>query len=136
MTGVALALTAGSFGLLFLGGHQLWALIAGIVVADLGIQSAHIQNQQLIFAIDPNARSRINTGYMVCYFVGGAIGSSTAGVVYAGHGWTGVVILGAAYSGTAFALWLVTQGLRLRRRDPLAAARRGKNVGHGRVHSI
>jgi predicted MFS family arabinose efflux permease len=136
VTGIALALTAGSFGLLFLGAHQLWALITGIIVADLGIQSAHIQNQQLIFAIDPNARSRLNTGYMVCYFVGGAIGSSTAGLVYSGHGWTGVVSLGAAYSGAAFVLWLVTQGLRLRRDDPLAAPERGKNVRHGRVHSI
>ncbi|MGH9097562.1 MAG: MFS transporter, partial [Acidimicrobiales bacterium] len=136
VTGVALALTAGAFGLLFLGAHQLWALIAGIIVADLGIQSVHIQNQQLIFAIDPNARSRLNTGYMVCYFVGGAIGSATAGLVYSSHGWTGVVILGAGYSGAALALWLVTQGLRLRRDDPWVAAGRGKNVRHGRVHSI
>ncbi|HWD51323.1 MAG TPA: MFS transporter [Acidimicrobiales bacterium] len=136
VTGASLAMTAGSFGLLFLGAHQLWALIAGIIVADLGIQSVHIQNQQLIFAIDPNARSRLNTGYMVCYFVGGAIGSSTAGLVYSGNGWTGVVILGAAYSGAALALWLVSQGLRLRRDDPLLVARRGKNEGHGRVQPI
>ena len=141
VTGVALALTAGSFGLLFLGGHQLWALIAGIVVADLGIQSVHIQNQQLIFAIDPNARSRINTGYMVCYFVGGAIGSSTAGIVWSGSGWTGEVILGAGYSGAALALWLVTQGLGRRERpgrrdDHWSEARRGKNEQDGRVQSI
>ena len=136
VTGASLAVTAGSFGLLFLGAHQLWALIAGIIVADLGIQSVHIQNQQLIFAIDPNARSRLNTGYMVCYFVGGAIGSSTAGLVYSGGGWSGVVVLGAAYSGAALVLWLVSQGLRLRRDDPLLMARRGKNERHGRVQPI
>jgi len=135
VTGAALAATDASFGLLFLGGHQLWALIVGIVVADLGIQSVHIQNQQLIFAIDPAARSRLNTGYMVCYFVGGAIGSSTAGIVYSGNGWTGEVILGAAYSGTALAVWMATLGLRPRRDDTSPAARRGKNEPHGRVQS-
>ena len=71
-----------SVGLLALGAHQLWALIAGIVLADLGIQAVHIQNQQLIFAIEPSARSRLNTGYMVTYFVGGVgrVGHHRAGL--------------------------------------------------------
>jgi predicted MFS family arabinose efflux permease len=136
VTGASLAITVGSFGLLALGAHQLWALIAGILVADLGIQSTHVQNQQVIFAIDPKARSRLNTGYMVCYFIGGSIGSATTGIVYSSRGWPGAVVLGAAYSGAALALWVVSQGLRRRRAVPLAVGRRDKNGGHGRIQSV
>jgi predicted MFS family arabinose efflux permease len=136
VTGASIAITVGSFGLLALGAHQLWALIAGIVVADLGIQSTHVQNQQVIFAIDPESRSRLNTGYMVCYFIGGSIGSATTGIVYSGSGWRGAVILGAAYSGAALVLWLVNQGLQRRGHDTLSGVGGGKNGGHGRVQSI
>ena len=34
-----------------------------------------ITNQAVIYALRPDARSRINSAYMVCYFLGGAIGS-------------------------------------------------------------
>ncbi|HUY65703.1 MAG TPA: MFS transporter [Acidimicrobiales bacterium] len=109
VTGGSLLIIVGSIGLLAIGAHQLWALIAGIVVGDLGIQAVHIQNQQLIFGIDPSARSRLNTGYMVTYFIGGAVGSATTGLAYAADGWPGVIVLGACYSGLGLALWLTSQ---------------------------
>jgi predicted MFS family arabinose efflux permease len=115
VTGGSLLVTAGSIALLAIGAHQLWALIAGILIADLGIQAVHIQNQQLIFAIDPSARSRINTGYMVSYFIGGAIGSATTGLVYGADGWSGVMVLGACYSGAGLVLWLVSEAVRSHR---------------------
>ncbi|MBV8463652.1 MAG: hypothetical protein JO368_10185, partial [Acidimicrobiales bacterium] len=55
------------------------------------------------------ARSRLNTGYMVLYFAGGAIGSATTGVAYTAGGWTAVVVLGAAYSGAGFLLWVTSE---------------------------
>lgn len=109
VSGSSLALVVASFGLLALGGHRLWALILGILVADAGLQAVHIQNQQLIFAIDPAARSRLNTGYMVSYFVGGAVGSATTGAAFAAGGWTAVVVLGACYAGAGLLLWLVSE---------------------------
>jgi predicted MFS family arabinose efflux permease len=114
VTGGSLAITVGAIALLAVGAHQLWALIAGIVIGDLGIQAVHIQNQQLIFGIEPSARSRLNTGYMVTYFIGGAIGSATTGLVYAADGWSGVIVLGACYSGAALVLWLVSEVVRRR----------------------
>ena len=120
VTGASLVITVGSFGLLALGSHQLWALIVGIVVADLGIQSVHIQNQQVIFAIDPTARSRLNTGYMVTYFIGGSMGSATAGVVYSRGGWTAEVLAGIAYSGAALVLWMLSQRFGVGRADIVA----------------
>ena len=50
---------------------------------DVGTQGMQITNQAIIYALRPEARSRINSAYMFCYFVGGAIGSVTAGAVLA-----------------------------------------------------
>jgi hypothetical protein len=39
---------------------------------DVGVQATHISNQAIIFALHPAARNRINTVYMVSYFIGGS----------------------------------------------------------------
>ena len=88
-------LLTGSFALLFAGRTSLAALIAGIVVLDMGTQGMQITNQAVIYALRPDARSRINSAYMVCYFLGGAAGSVAAGTLYAADGWSGVCLLGA-----------------------------------------
>jgi predicted MFS family arabinose efflux permease len=94
---VAGVLLIGSFGLLWFGHSSLAALIVGIVVLDIGTQGMQITNQAIIYALRPDARSRINSAYMVCYFIGGAVGSVTAGTVYGAHGWGGVCVLGAGF---------------------------------------
>ena len=101
-----LAASLVAFLLLALGGHQLVALILGVVVLDLGVQGTHITNQSEIYRLRPEARSRITTAYMVAYFVGGSLGSATSAVVYARSGWHGVCALGAGFVACAFALWL------------------------------
>jgi hypothetical protein len=59
---------------------------------DVGVQATHISNQSIIFALHPAARNRINTVYMVSYFIGGSYGyfpgyfgcgTSTSGQAYA-----------------------------------------------------
>ncbi len=87
-------LLAGSFALLWAGRTSLAALIAGVVVLDMGTQGMQITNQAVIYALRPDARSRINSAYMVCYFLGGAAGSLAAGALYGSHGWAGVCLLG------------------------------------------
>ncbi len=100
---VAGVLLTGSFGLLWFGHSALAALIVGIVVLDVGTQGMQITNQAIIYALRPDARSRINSAYMVCYFIGGAAGSLTAGVVYGSHRWAGVCILGAGFGALSLA---------------------------------
>jgi len=97
----AAALLAGSYGLLALGRDSVVALLAGIVVLDLGTQGMQITNQAVIYALRPDARSRINSAYMVCYFVGGALGSLSAGAVFSASGWDGVCILGVGFGALA-----------------------------------
>jgi predicted MFS family arabinose efflux permease len=94
-TVVAGVLLVGSFGLLWYGRTSLAALLIGIVVLDIGTQGMQITNQTIIYALRPDARSRINSAYMVCYFIGGAAGSIAAGSIYAARGWSGVCVLGA-----------------------------------------
>jgi len=115
VTGTSLVVMVASMALLGLGSHHLWALVAGIVLADLCIQAVHIQNQQLIFGIDPTARSRLNTGYMVTYFIGGALGSAATGIAYGASGWPAVVLLGVSFSGAALVLWAISEGARRKR---------------------
>jgi predicted MFS family arabinose efflux permease len=96
-TTVAGILLVISFGLMALGKTSVVALLIGIVVLDMGTQGMQITNQTVIYALAPAARSRINSAYMVCYFVGGAVGSLTAGAVFSDAGWNGVCILGATF---------------------------------------
>jgi predicted MFS family arabinose efflux permease len=60
-----------SWGLLAFGRSSVIALIAGIVVLDLGAQAMHISNQSAVYSLHGQARSRLTTAYMVAYFSGG-----------------------------------------------------------------
>jgi predicted MFS family arabinose efflux permease len=92
----ALVLT-GSFAILAIGKTELAPLIIGILVLDIGTQGIQITNQAVNYRIRPEARSRINSAYMVCYFAGGALGSLTAGLVLASAGWFGICWLGGGF---------------------------------------
>ncbi len=103
-TVVAGVLFTGSFALLWAGRTSVAALIVGIVVLDMGTQGMQITNQAVIYALRPDARSRITSAYMVCYFIGGAVGSVSAGTLYASHGWAGVCLLGVGFGVATLAL--------------------------------
>ncbi|MGB8622558.1 MAG: MFS transporter [Paracoccaceae bacterium] len=81
------------------------ALIAGVVVLDLGLQSAMIPNQHIIYALDESARNRINTVYMTGMFLGGAAGSALATVAWTTGGWPMVCLAGGLFAAVA----LITQ---------------------------
>jgi predicted MFS family arabinose efflux permease len=107
-TGGGLVALLVSWVLLALGAHSLLALIAGIVVLDLGVQGLHISNQAAIYTLHPEARSRLTTAYMVAYFLGGVILSALTSVLYATYGWHTVCLLGAATALLAVAAWALT----------------------------
>ena len=94
------------WGLIALGGASVIALIAGILLLDLGAQGIHITNQSEIYRLRPDARSRLTAVYMTTYFLGGALGSATSATIYAVAGWSGVAALGAVFVGLALLLWL------------------------------
>jgi predicted MFS family arabinose efflux permease len=118
-TGGFLALLVASWGLLLAGSVSLPALVAGVVLLDLGLQGSHISNQSEVYRLDPAARNRITTVYMAMYFMGGALGSAASGPAYARWGWSGTCAIGAAFGLAAFAVWALGE-LRL----PLHTMRR------------
>ena len=95
-----------SWGLLALGAHSLAALVAGIVLFDLGVQATQILNQSVIFRLRPEARSRLNTAYMTCYFAGAVSGSAGASFAWERGGWGAVSTAGAIVAAVGCALTL------------------------------
>ena len=107
-TTVAAVLTVVSFGILYLARHSAIGLIVGIIVLDLGVQGTHISNQHAIYALAPEARSRLTTAYMVAYLLGGAVLSAVTSSLYASDGWAGVCVVGGATALAGVLFWLAT----------------------------
>lgn len=82
-------------------------LVLGILLLDLGLQATHITNQTIIFALYPEARNRLNTVYMVTYFIGGASGTFLGSLAWHQWQWMGVVIVGICSTGLAMVLHLL-----------------------------
>ncbi|MEO8259391.1 MAG: MFS transporter [Acidobacteriota bacterium] len=93
---IALFATAASFLILGVFGHTITGLVVGITVLDAGVQAGHVTNQSRIFNMLPEARNRLNTVYMVSFFLGGAAGSVLAANAWQRWGWTGVCAVGLA----------------------------------------
>ncbi|MEU5578976.1 MFS transporter [Streptomyces huasconensis] len=106
-TGIALALLAASWLPLSFTRSSLWALFAGVILLDLAVQAVHVTNQTLIYALHPEAGSRLIGGYMVFYSIGSATGAIAATSLYTVAGWGAVCALGAAFSCLGLALWAV-----------------------------
>ena len=117
MVTLSIGLVGVAFIVFALSGHSITGLVIGVIVLDIGVQAAQISNQSRIYALKPEARSRINTVYMVVYFIGGAIGSAVGVVVWPAFGWVGVSLAGLVF--TAFAAW---SHLRLTRKEPMGPA--------------
>ena len=108
-TGLCFGLMLISWGLIAAGKTSLAALILGIAVLDLGIQGAQITNQSVIYALAPEARSRLTTAYMTTLFACAAASSALASAIYDAGGWGAVSILGAGLAGAGVLVWGVEQ---------------------------
>lgn len=105
VSGAAAGITLLSFIILGLGGRQLWGLILGVILLDLGVQGGQIANQTQVYSLLPNAKNRLNTVYMVTYFAGGALGSTLGVFLWSTWGWTGVCLGGVSIVLLSLTTW-------------------------------
>jgi predicted MFS family arabinose efflux permease len=95
-----------SFIVFVFSAHSIIGLIIGVIILDMGVQATHISNQSIIFALNAEARNRINTIYMVSYFIGGALGTFIVSLLWGKYNWAGVCAAGIALSLTAIIIHL------------------------------
>ena len=113
----AIGIAAAALGFaLFIGAGEvsLLALVVGVNLLDFGNQAGQIANQARIFKLDPAARARLNTVYMVLTFAGGAAGSLLGVLAWRTGGWHAVGLTGALL--LAAAALIVGAGLARRTR--------------------
>jgi predicted MFS family arabinose efflux permease len=120
----ALVLTAGGLG----GTPGLVALVLGSLLLDVSMQSGMVANQVRNYALRPEARSRVNTAYMTCAYLGGSAGSWLGAHAYGQAGWWGVCLIVASLAALALTRHLIALYGGLSGR----AARRGARPGRAR----
>ncbi|PHJ63705.1 MFS transporter permease [Nostoc linckia z18] len=100
---IGLIATAFSFLVFWLFGYQLWGLIVGVILLDLGVQVTTVSNQALIYSLPEEAHSRLNALFITFYFVGGALGSFLSTYGWNIWQWNGVCATGLLMLIVAFA---------------------------------
>jgi predicted MFS family arabinose efflux permease len=106
-SGAALSLVLASFVLAAFAARSVVLVLVVVVLLDVALQAFGILNQLRVFAVSHEARSRLNTAYVTCNFLGGAIGSAAAAVLWGAGGWTAVATAGTALSLFALGVWVV-----------------------------
>ncbi|QOV40449.1 MFS transporter [Streptomyces ferrugineus] len=102
------------------GAPGLTALVVGTLLLDVGMQSGMVANQVRIYDLGADVRSRLNTAYMTCAYLGGTAGSWLGARAHGRFGWAGVCVLVAVLTAVALIRHLLT---RARPRRAPAASR-------------
>jgi predicted MFS family arabinose efflux permease len=97
--------------LLWAGGTSVLALLVGIVLFDVGVHGSQISNQSVIYALRPEARSRITTAYISAYFGGAVVGSALASLTFGAGGWDLTCLVGAGLATIPLVIWATTRRL-------------------------
>ncbi|OCG09168.1 transporter [Gilliamella sp. wkB178] len=105
-TSIGLALLLLSWLPLSLAHYSIIALILGVILLDFAVQVTHVSNMNAIYQIRPEARSRMNTGYMVSYFIGGMLGSVTSTYLYSHYGWFAIIVTGIILALIGLITWI------------------------------
>lgn len=105
-TGGGAMLSIAIWPLFALGGRYVVVFVLAFALADLALQAVHVSNQNVVYALEPSARARINSVYMTTYFVGASAGSAAGTLAWEHWGWTGVCLAGTVFAVAALLVWL------------------------------
>ncbi len=97
-------LMAVTFAAMALFPQSLVAIVIGTLVFDVGVQAALVSHQTIIYALAPEARSRINAVFMTTLFIGMSVGAYGASLAWNAGRWSGLMAFCVAASLVALAL--------------------------------
>jgi len=86
------------------------ALVAATLLLDIGVQATQVNNLAQIYKLDEAAHSRINSMFMVIFFLGGAVGSYCGVWAWSEGGWPLVTAQLLAFSCAAMLLAVFNYG--------------------------
>ncbi len=104
-TGVALIIALCALAIAGLGKATIITILVAVLVFDIAVQTMNVLNQTRLFSVDASARSRLNTAFVSCNFIGGSIGSSLAGLLWEHGGWKSIILIAMCLLSLAFILW-------------------------------
>ncbi|MGO8253567.1 MFS transporter [Rhizobium ruizarguesonis] len=105
-SGISLVLVS---WLLFIAIPNIYGMLLGVVLLDIGVQISLVSNQHTIFGLGKATRARMNTILMGLTFLGGAVGSAVSGVVWQSGGWFAVCGAGLVFAIAAVAASALTR---------------------------
>lgn len=88
--------------------NHLLGLLLAMIAMDIANRSGLIANQNRVYALSMEARSRLNTVFMTSYFLGGASGAQLAAQAVGRYGWIGLAVTGGSLALAALTAHLVT----------------------------
>jgi len=106
---VAWVLVAVGMAIGALAEQSLIFLAVQLVIMDASMQAIGITNQTRLISMFPEARSRVNAGYVTVNFLGAALGSALATALWASFGWVGLQLLGTGLALVALLLWVLNR---------------------------
>ena len=86
-------------------------LLVAALLVSAAIQVVNVLNQTRIFEVDPASRSRLNTAFVVGNFLGGAVGSALAGLLWTNGGWLAVTAVEAGLTLAGLLIWYLGRRL-------------------------
>jgi len=108
-TGLALLLALVAIGVAAYGRNSIFLIILAIVLIDIAVQTLNVLHQTRIISINPAMRSRLSTIFVVSNFIGAAMGSALAGILWHAGGWSAVMTGAAGILALAWAIWLMNR---------------------------
>ncbi|MEV0718601.1 MFS transporter [Asanoa sp. NPDC050611] len=104
-TGAAWLLALLSFVVAGFSGNSVVLLVVAIIALDVALQTGSLLNRARLFDVSHEARSRINTAFVVTNFIGGALGSAAATALWPAGGWPAITAAGLILSCLALTVW-------------------------------
>lgn len=108
-TGAGLLLALAAVALSGFGATSIVIVLVAVLLLDIAVQAVNVLNQSRLMHVEPQSRSRLNTAFVTCNFIGGTIGSALAAALWRSGGWAMVMCGAGVLIAAALILWAVAR---------------------------